>query len=67
MPMGAFGWYTGWNIVGIFLVLFSLPETEEKTLEELNAVFNVSLRKLARGPGPAESSFTSNDTRKVEN
>ncbi|KAI3394298.1 hypothetical protein diail_2945 [Diaporthe ilicicola] len=47
-PQGAFGWYAGWNIIGFFLVLFFLPETKEKTLEELDAVFNVPLRVHAR-------------------
>ncbi|KAJ0162239.1 putative metabolite transport protein YwtG [Colletotrichum tanaceti] len=47
-PTGAFGWYAGWNIVGFFLVLFLLPETKEKTLEELDAVFSVPLRRFAR-------------------
>ncbi|GJC82591.1 putative metabolite transport protein YwtG [Colletotrichum liriopes] len=47
-PTGAFGWYAGWNVVGFFLVLFFLPETKEKTLEELDAVFSVPLRRFAR-------------------
>lgn len=47
-PQGAFGWYAGWNIIGFFLVLFFLPETKEKTLEELDAVFNVPLRVHAK-------------------
>ncbi|KAI8960524.1 hypothetical protein F5Y11DRAFT_266191 [Daldinia sp. FL1419] len=47
-PQGAFSWYAAWNIVGFFLVLFFLPETKEKTLEELDAVFNVPLRSLVR-------------------
>ncbi|KAK2026908.1 hypothetical protein LX32DRAFT_593804 [Colletotrichum zoysiae] len=47
-PTGAFGWYASWNIVGFFLVLFFLPETKEKTLEELDAVFSVPLRRFAR-------------------
>ncbi|KAJ3950614.1 uncharacterized protein N0V96_001764 [Colletotrichum fioriniae] len=47
-PTGAFGWYGGWNILGFFLVLFLLPETKEKTLEELDAVFSVPLRTFAR-------------------
>ncbi|KAI1418104.1 hypothetical protein F5Y13DRAFT_150557 [Hypoxylon sp. FL1857] len=45
---GAFSWYAAWNIVGFFLVLFFVPETKEKTLEELDAVFNVPLRKFMR-------------------
>ncbi|KAI1344080.1 hypothetical protein F5Y15DRAFT_369008 [Xylariaceae sp. FL0016] len=43
---GAFAWYASWNVVGFLLVLFFLPETKEKTLEELDAVFNVPLRSL---------------------
>jgi hypothetical protein len=41
---GAFAWYATWNIVGWILVLLFVPETKEKTLEELDAVFNVPLR-----------------------
>lgn len=47
-PQGAFSWYAAWNIVGFFLVLFFVPETKEKTLEELDAVFSVPMRKFAR-------------------
>lgn len=46
-PQGAFGWYAAWNIIGFFLVLWFLPETKGLTLEELDEVFNVSLRKHA--------------------
>ncbi|KAI1373760.1 hypothetical protein F4677DRAFT_188462 [Hypoxylon crocopeplum] len=45
---GAFSWYATWNIAGFVLVLLFLPETKEKTLEELDAVFNVPLRSLVR-------------------
>ena len=44
-PQGAFSWYAGWNIVGFFMVLFFVPETKAKTLEELDAVFDVPLRR----------------------
>ena len=37
-PQGAFGWYAAWNVVGFVAVLLFLPETKEKTLEELDAV-----------------------------
>ncbi|KAK4242093.1 hypothetical protein C8A03DRAFT_40516 [Achaetomium macrosporum] len=46
-PQGAFGWYAAWNVVGFFLVLFFVPETKEKTLEELDAVFDVPMRRQA--------------------
>ncbi|KAI9760258.1 MAG: hypothetical protein M4579_001772 [Chaenotheca gracillima] len=38
---GGFSWYGAWNIVGFFLVLFFVPETKGKTLEELDQVFSV--------------------------
>lgn len=43
-PQGAFGYYAAWNIVGFFAVLFFLPETKGKTLEELDQVFGVPTR-----------------------
>lgn len=43
-PQGAFGWYAAWNIVGFFLVLFFVPETKGRTLEELDQVFEVPSR-----------------------
>ncbi|KAI1873404.1 hypothetical protein JX265_005026 [Neoarthrinium moseri] len=43
---GAFSWYAAWNLVGWVLVLLFVPETKEKTLEELDAVFNVPSRSL---------------------
>ncbi|KAI4859523.1 hypothetical protein F4820DRAFT_158200 [Hypoxylon rubiginosum] len=45
---GAFSWYAAWNIIGFVLVLLFLPETKEKTLEELDAVFDVPIRSLVR-------------------
>lgn len=45
---GAFSWYAAWNIAGWVLVLLFLPETKEKTLEELDAVFDVPLRSIMR-------------------
>ncbi|EKG11024.1 Sugar/inositol transporter [Macrophomina phaseolina MS6] len=46
-PQGAFGWYAAWNVVGFFLVLFFMPETKGKTLEELDQVFSVPTSKHA--------------------
>ncbi|KAH8677374.1 hypothetical protein BX600DRAFT_408732 [Xylariales sp. PMI_506] len=43
---GAFSWYAAWNLIGWVLVLLFVPETKEKTLEELDAVFNVPIRSM---------------------
>jgi MFS family permease len=43
-PTGAFCWYAGWNIIGFFGVLFFVPETKSKTLEELDQVFSIPTR-----------------------
>ncbi|OAA67205.1 Sugar/inositol transporter [Niveomyces insectorum RCEF 264] len=44
-PQGAFGWYAAWNMIGWVAVLFLMPETKEKTLEELDAVFSVPIKQ----------------------
>lgn len=41
---GGLAWYATWNIIGFFLVLFFMPETKGKTLEELDQVFSVPTR-----------------------
>jgi hypothetical protein len=46
-PQGAFSWYACWNIIGFFGVLFLVPETKGKTLEELDQVFGVRSRDHA--------------------
>ncbi|KAJ5765350.1 hypothetical protein N7520_004909 [Penicillium odoratum] len=38
---GAFAFYAAWNLVGWWLVLLFMPETKNKTLEELDQVFSV--------------------------
>ncbi|KFY10007.1 hypothetical protein V491_07843 [Pseudogymnoascus sp. VKM F-3775] len=47
-PTGAFCWYAGWNVIGFFGVLFLLPETKGKTLEELDVVFGIKSRVFAK-------------------
>ncbi|KAK0613774.1 major facilitator superfamily domain-containing protein [Immersiella caudata] len=47
-PQGAFSWYAAWNNLGFFMVLFLVPETKDKTLEELDAVFDVPLRSTIK-------------------
>lgn len=46
-PQGAFSWYAVWNIIGFFGVLFLVPETKGKTLEELDQVFGIRSRDHA--------------------
>ncbi|KAI9820607.1 MAG: hypothetical protein M1827_004976 [Pycnora praestabilis] len=40
-PQGAFAYYAVWNLIGFVLVLLFMPETRNKTLEELDQVFSV--------------------------
>lgn len=44
---GAFGFYAGLNLLALSLIFFFVPETKQKTLEELDYVFAVSDRKHA--------------------
>ncbi|GFP59747.1 hypothetical protein ACSS6W_009687 [Trichoderma asperelloides] len=45
---GAFGFYAGLNIVALVLIFLFVPETKQKTLEELDYVFSVSNRRHAQ-------------------
>lgn len=47
-PTGVFGFYAGLNLVAWFLIFLFLPETKQKTLEELDYVFAVPDRTMAR-------------------
>ncbi|KAA6406412.1 MAG: MFS SP galactose:H+ symporter [Lasallia pustulata] len=47
-PQGAFGFYAGLNIVALILIFLFLPETKQRTLEELDYVFAVSTRRHAK-------------------
>ncbi|CRJ84651.1 hypothetical protein BN1708_009124 [Verticillium longisporum] len=53
---GAFSWYAAWNLVGFFLTLFFVRETKEKTLEELDGVFDVPAKEFFKF-GVAELSY----------
>jgi len=46
-PQGAFGFYAGLNIVALILIFLFLPETMQRTLEELDYVFAVPTRTHA--------------------
>ncbi|KAF4976768.1 hypothetical protein FZEAL_6601 [Fusarium zealandicum] len=45
--VGAFGLYAGFNFVAFFMIFFWVPETKQRTLEELDWVFAVPVRKFA--------------------
>ncbi len=43
-PQGAFGFYAGLNLVAFVMIFLWLPETKQRTLEELDYVFAVPTR-----------------------
>jgi sugar porter (SP) family MFS transporter len=43
--VGTFGFYAGMNMVAFFMIFFLLPETKQRTLEELDFVFAVPTSK----------------------
>ena len=45
---GAFGFYAGLNIVAFVLIFLFLPETKQRSLEELDYVFAVTTRAHAK-------------------
>ncbi|KAK4621698.1 putative polyol transporter 6 [Fulvia fulva] len=40
-PTGAFGFYAGLNVVALIMIFFFVPETKQRTLEELDYIFGV--------------------------
>jgi sugar porter (SP) family MFS transporter len=44
-PQGAFGFYAGLNVIAFIMIFFLLPETKQRTLEELDYVFAVPTSK----------------------
>lgn len=52
-PQGVFGFYAGLNIVALIMIFLWMPETKQRTLEELDYVFAVPTRthmKYQAGP-----------------
>lgn len=47
-PTGVFGFYAGLNLVAWMLIFLFVPETKQKTLEELDYVFSVPDSQLFR-------------------
>ncbi|KAF4508088.1 hypothetical protein G6O67_004515 [Ophiocordyceps sinensis] len=45
--VGAFGLYAGFNLVAFVMIFLWVPETMQRTLEELDYVFAVPVRKFA--------------------
>jgi hypothetical protein len=45
-PTGAIGFYAGLNIIAFVLIFLFLPETKQRTLEELDYVFGVPTKKF---------------------
>ena len=43
-PQGSFGFYAGLNIVALIFIFLALPETKQRSLEELDYVFAVPTR-----------------------
>ncbi|KAK4162379.1 putative polyol transporter 1 [Cladorrhinum sp. PSN259] len=46
--VGAFGLYAGFNVVAFVMIFFWVPETKQRTLEELDYVFAVPTGKFAK-------------------
>ena len=45
---GAFGFYAGLNLVALLMIFLFMPETKQRTLEELDYVFGVPTRTHAK-------------------
>ncbi|KAE8150826.1 galactose-proton symport [Aspergillus avenaceus] len=44
-PSGAFGFYAGLNVLAFLVIFLIVPETKQRTLEELDYVFGVPTRR----------------------
>jgi len=47
-PTGAFAFYAGLNLVAFVMIFFFVPETKQRTLEELDQVFSVPVGVFAK-------------------
>ncbi|KAL4882907.1 hypothetical protein BJY04DRAFT_226921 [Aspergillus karnatakaensis] len=47
-PQGAFGFYAGLNMVAFVMIFLWVPETKQRTLEELDYIFAVPTRTFMR-------------------
>lgn len=46
--VGAFGLYAGFNVVAFFMIFLWVPETKQRTLEELDYIFAVPTRTFMK-------------------
>ena len=46
-PTGAFGFYAGLNVIALVMIFLWVPETKQRTLEELDYIFAVPTHKHA--------------------
>ncbi|OKL63218.1 hypothetical protein UA08_01311 [Talaromyces atroroseus] len=47
-PAGAFGFYAGLNVTALVMIFLWMPETKQRTLEELDYIFAVPTRRHMR-------------------
>ncbi|PSN65094.1 sugar transporter-like protein [Corynespora cassiicola Philippines] len=47
-PTGAFGFYAGLNLVALLMIFLFVPETKQRTLEELDYIFAIPQRTFIR-------------------
>ena len=47
-PTGAFGFYAGLNVMAFCMIFLFVPETKQRTLEELDYIFAVPTRTFIR-------------------
>jgi len=47
-PTGAFGFYAGLNIIAFVMIFLFMPETKQRTLEELDHIFDVPTSTFAK-------------------
>lgn len=45
-PTGAFGFYAGLNLIALVLIFLFVPETKQRTLEELDYIFEIPQRRF---------------------
>lgn len=47
-PTGAVGFYAGLNVIAFVMIFFFVPETKQRTLEELDQIFSVPIPVFAK-------------------